>query len=357
MPLAKAMNDGKPPRIVHLPGGLRAVDDLSPKIKFYHSPKTMLGEYPRPDYANLYATLKSMEMFPVGVEFVRPEAMGGLAPPDWECASPRGGFLALKERRAWDNIRHAARKDKRSDVASAAAHCRTYLDLLSLRLWQLSNAYNQMLVSAYRPGDEERLLVSTGYMRHIDAAVHAFLADAGSFRDLLGEMTWRFILGGEERVTTLGTFIKKAKTSTDPLARDILAAASDKGWLRQLSSLRDEIVHVAPMGRQQNFHSCKIRSKALSDTVTVHQLHYPILEADGSIRSGDGDVDFADEEAVKIAIRRYNDFVESSQDGLACCWQTHDRLVELLSRIRDRSGFRGEMIKITDDDIIDIKPR
>jgi hypothetical protein len=351
------MNDAKPPRIVHLPGGIRAVDDLSPKIKLYHSPSKILGEYPRPNYAKLYGTLNGLGLFPVGVEFVRPEAMQGLSPPDWECSSPRGGFLVRQERRAWSDIRHAARADARPEVVNAAAHCLTYLDLLSLRLWQLSTAYNQMLVSAYRPGDDERLLVSTGYMRHIDAAVHAFVADAGSFRDLLAEMSWRFILGGQERVTTLGSFIKKAKSNADPLAVEIIAAASHNCWLRQLSSLRDEIVHVAPMGRQQNFHSCKVRSKALSPTVTVQLLHYPILQANGTIWSDDGDVDFEDEEAVKAAIGQYNDFVEDSQDGLIYCWQTLDRLVDLLSRIRGRSGFRGEMLKITDDDIINFKPR
>lgn len=350
------MDDYKPPRILHLPGGLRAVDDLSGRVKLYFSPKKISCEHPAPEYAKLYSTMRKVDLPPVGVEFRRSEVERGLAPPDWECASPRGGFLGLAERRAWEKIRNAARKDKRPEIARIAAHSLTYLDLLSLRVCQLSTAYNQMLISAYRPDDDERLLISTGYMRHIDAAVHAFLSDAGSFRDLLAEMAWRFVLSGQERVTTLGTFIKKAKFSTDPLAVEMLTAASDKGWLRQLSSLRDEIVHVAPMGRQQNFHSCKIRSKTLAPGVVVPMLHYPILQQDGSIWNDDADfVDFNDEESIINSITRYNNFVERSLDGLSYCWQTHDRLIDLLSQIRSRSGFRSEMLRITDEDIIDVK--
>lgn len=351
------METDKPPRIVHLPGGLRAVDDLSGRIKLYFTANEMRGEYPRPDYSSLYATLRSFGLPPVGVEFLGSEAVRHRTPPDWECASPRSGFLAREERGKWSMIRHAARKDRRQDIVKIAAHCLTYLDLLSLRLWQLSTAYNQMLVSAYDPDAPERLLVSTGYMRHIDAAVHAFLADAGSFRDLLAEMAWRLVLGESQTLTTLGTFIKKAKGHPDPLAVEILTAASGTGWLRQLSSLRDAIVHVAPMGRQQNFHSCKIRSKSLSSTVTVPLLHYPILRSDGTIWDDEDTIDFDNEEAVKASLFRYNDFVESSQDGLTYCWQTQDRLIDLASRIRERSGLRGEMLKITDDDIIEIKRR
>jgi hypothetical protein len=346
-----------PRRILHLPGGLRVVDDLSDKIKLYISPKNFRCEYPRPEYAKLYTVLRNVDVPPIGVEFVRSEAIRGLAPPDWECASPRGGFLALAERRKWEMIRHAARKDRQPEIVRIAAHSLTYLDLLSLRIFQISTAYNQMLVSAYRPDDDERLLISTGYIRHIDAAIHAFLSDAGSFRDLLAEMVWHFVLGEKERVTTLGTFIKRSKLIIDPLAVEIRAASSGKGWLRQLSSLRDEIVHVAPMGRQQNFHSCKIKSKTLSPGVTVPLLHYPILQQDGSIWNDDGDfVDFDDEESVKLSIACYNNFVESSLDGLSYCWHTHDKMIELLSQIRSRSGFRTEMLRITDEDILDVKP-
>lgn len=335
---------------------MRAVDDLSQRIGLFFATGKMLGGFPRPAYASLYSQLLGLGLPTIGVEFIRHPEVRRISHPDWQCASPRGDFAALAEGRHWSDVRHGARVDRRPDILRAASFSQTYLELLNLRIFQLSTAYNQTLAASHRRGESLDHLYSTGFLQYIDAAVHAFLADAGSLRDLIASLVWRFILQRDESVRTLGSFIKKARDSDHPLATEIISEAGEGGWLKQLSKLRDEVVHVAPMGGQQDFHSFKIKAKELSPTVTGLMLHYPILAADGTIWTEDSDID-EDEASALLALRRYNDFVDASIDGLDYCWRTFDKLVEILGRIREECRFRSERLVLTDEDIVDFKPR
>jgi len=333
---------------------MRAVDDLSERIGLFHSAEKILGGFPRPPYASLYSQLAALGLSTIGVEFVHHSAVKRRVPPDWQCASPRGEFRVHVERCHWSEIRHAARGDRNPHISRVASFSQTYLDLLNLRLFQLSDAYNQTLAGSYRPENNLDHLQSTIIMQSIDAAVHAFLADAGSLRDLIALIVWRFILHRDESVRTLGSFIKKARDSDHPIAIEIIAQAGSAGWLKQLSTLRDEVIHIAPMGSQQHFHSFKIRAKEIAPTVTLFALHYPILTADGSIWTEE-EVIGTDRVSMIAALLRYNDFVETSMDGLDYCWRTFDSLVELLARIREECGFRSEQLIIGAEDIFEVK--
>jgi len=108
------------------------------------------------------------------------------------------------------------------------------------------------------------------------------------------------------------------------------------------------------MGSQQHFHSFKIRAKEIAPTVTLFALHYPILTADGSIWTEE-EVIGTDRVSMIAALLRYNDFVETSMDGLDYCWRTFDSLVELLARIREECGFRSEQLIIGAEDIFEVK--
>lgn len=79
------------PRILHLPGGMRAVDDLSQRIVLFFATGKMLGGFPRPAYASLYSQLLGLGLPTIGVEFVRHPEVRRISPPDWQCASARLG--------------------------------------------------------------------------------------------------------------------------------------------------------------------------------------------------------------------------------------------------------------------------
>lgn len=281
------------------------MDARDGKVHLQLAHNRQLGHLAAPEkYGELYKSLISLGLTPVGVEFVYGTANGGLAPPDWECAAPQGGFMALSEGLAWDNIRTAALSDGNRLVADIASRSKTYLQLLSIRILQLSDAYNQTIRAARdaRPGH----FFSNRFLPFIDAALHAFVADAACFRDVIVETVWRLVLKEDASVTTLATFLRKAKTNPHPCATAIVAMGQPGGWLKTFSDLRNEVTHVAPVGRSQTFHMCYARAMPCGDG-QITLLHYPLLAEDGSVRrSGEDEfLDFKDEAKVKSRIEEY----------------------------------------------------
>jgi len=343
----------QPPRIVHLLGGLRAIDVRAEQVIVQIASNLPVLAIQTPAYAHLYAVLGRLGLIPIGVEFPHALTMEGRMPPDWQAFFPAMGFRLMDERNAWSNIRHSASRDGEHAIRLAASKCVTYLDLLNIRLLQLSAAYNRTLRAQMVGGGKPHGFFNNGYMREVDAAVHAFLSDAGSFRDLVAEIVWRFVLKETDQVTTLATFLKKAKGSNLPLVQELLEAGKDGGWLHSFSDLRNNIVHVAPVGRSQTFHFCEVREVTAVANAMVPSLHYAVLNKDGRIWQDLSDeTDFNDKEAIKAALEQYRTYFAESIDGLAFASKTIERMMALLTQVRAATELKGERMKITDADII-----
>lgn len=163
-----------PPRIIHLEGGLRAVDYRAESVVVQISAKLPLLKFQTPQYSHLYQTLASLGFLPIGVEFPHPLTLEGKMAPDWQCFFPDLGFRLMEECREWSNIRHLALKQGKVSVTKASSKCVTYIDLLEIRLFELSTAYNRSLRAHWMDETEIGQLFSNSYMREIDAAVHGF---------------------------------------------------------------------------------------------------------------------------------------------------------------------------------------
>ncbi|MBP6555729.1 MAG: hypothetical protein KA233_08615 [Novosphingobium sp.] len=309
-----------------------------------------VAQFAAPPFPNLYSAISSLGLQPIGVEFVHGGSFTGSDPPDWQCASPSNGFQILAEQRAWQDIRTAAYSDKKAALADFASRAKSYLSLLPIRIFQLSEAYNRMLRLAGSIKAEH--LFDNVWRPHLEAAVHAYLADAASFRDLIAEGVWRFLLGGDTTVTTLGSFLKRAKDSPNTLAQDIISAGKPGGWIKIFTDLRNDVIHVAPVGRSQALHFCQAREVQLGSG-KILTMHYPLLASDGTIYlANEAGLDFEDEGRVRERIDEFRTYCESSIDGLTYAWETTARFVELLSSLRRLAGFRQEGTTITDADII-----
>ena len=340
---------GLPPRILHLAGGLRAVDARDGQIGIHLSLDVRLAQYPVPPYAALYSAMPSLGLHPLGVEFVYGGTYANASPPDWQCIFPTVGFGILAEQRAWQEIRTAAQIDKHSVLADFASRTCSYLALLPIRVFQLSDAYNRMLRLA---GDlKPSQLFDNIWKPHLEAAIHGYLADAASFRDLLAEGVWQFILGGRDRVTTLSSFLKKANKNPNLLVQRIIESGDAGGWLKIFTDLRNDVIHVAPVGDSRTLHLCQARMIDCGATrLTV--MHYPLLAADGSIyRLDETNLDFTSEKDVRKRIEEFQVYCHSSIDALDYVWKTTDRFVALLKALRDAGNFRQERVTITDADL------
>ncbi len=346
-----------PPRIVHLLGGLRAVDDRQGKVFVQAGRDCKFCEFPVPNYAKLYAALRALKLETVGAEFVNDHSYQGLDTPDWQCAAPSGQFSMRLERHAWADVRHAAIQDRNPEIADGAARAKTYVDLLAVRIFQLSGEYNGCLRAWHLgAGDPNGTFFENGFVRNIDAAIHAFAADAASLRDLIAELVWRDVQGEVEEVRTLGTFLKRNRDNQDPLVSEIVAEGQNGGWIKQLTDLRNHITHVAPVGRGHALHFCEARKRNIGDIPDIPTLHYPLLGDDGSILEIlDSSIDYDDAGAFKAAIREYQNIVSQSIDALQYAWETVARLVDLLGDVRQRAGYRTETPHLTEDDIVNVE--
>lgn len=341
-----------PPRIVHLLGGLRAVDDRSGMVFVQAGHDQRLAQFPAPPYHDLYRHLIAGGVRPIGAEFVNRQSLQGLMAPDWQCAALEGGFKLRKERDLWSGVRHAAIADGALVVRDLAERAGTYLDLLPIRILQLSEAYNQALRAHIANGNADSVFFENTFSDYIDAAIHGFVADAASFRDLIAESLWRLIVKETGPVTTLSALLKKAKSHSHPLVQSVIAAGADGGWLKNLSELRNHITHVAPVGRSADFHMCQPRKLKIGKTIEVTALHYALLEGAGTLRPDPGPVDFNCEDAIRARLEEYQGYCNTSIDALEYAWMTLGKLLDLLTDLRLAARLRSEMLTLTDKDVV-----
>jgi len=342
-----------PPRLLHLPGGLRLLDERTDKIVLQLHARKTYATIATPAYSQVYAIVAQIGLPTIGVEFPTLETLRGVAAPDWQPFSPRRGFALLAERDAWSQVRTLAYREGRELDADLANRTCTYLDLTAFRLFDLSHCYSRALIGFDYDSDARQKighLFRNGHGTALEAAIHAFAADAASFRDLIVEAAWTLLKLGDRPVRKIERFLKYYKMGKHPIGDQVMSAARSGGWLEQLSTLRNDITHAAPIGGR-GMRDCTVRAHQVGKGI-LPRLHYPLFGSDGKLFDDAFDADFTDDARARATLERYRTWSDGSVDALEYAWSVSDQLVELLSRVRTASGIRGEMLTLTDEDII-----
>lgn len=342
-----------PPRLLHLPGGLRLLDERTDKIVLQLHARKPYATLASPEYSQVYATVAQIGLPTIGVEFPTLDTLRGVAAPDWQVASPSQGFALRAERNAWSQVRMLAQREGRESDADLANRAVTYLDLAAIRLLDLSNSYSRVLIAFDHDSDARQkigILYRDGFVTALEAAIHAFAADAASFRDLIVEAAWGLLKLGNQKVRKIGRFCQfyKSKIGTHPIGDALWFVAKD-GWLGQFSNLRDDIIHAAPIGGR-GIRDCTVRGHQLGESI-VPRLHYPLFGSDGKLFDDSLYADFSDDASVRATMKRYVFWSDGAVDALDYAWQVTDQFVALLGQVRIASGIRGEMPTIADKDI------
>lgn len=342
-----------PPRLLHLRGGLRLLDERTDKIVLQLHARKTYATIPTPEYSQVYATVAQIGLPTIGVEFPTLETLRGVAAPDWQPLSPLKGFALLAERNAWSQVRTLALREGRELHADLANRTFTYLDLAAFRLFDLSNCYSRALIGFDYENDARHKighLFRNGHGTALEAAIHAFAADAASFRDLIIEAAWTLLTLGDRPVRKIERFLKYYKVGAHPIGDQLMSSATSGGWLEQFSTLRNDITHAAPIGGR-GMRDCTVRAHQLGEGI-LPRLHYPLFGSDGKLFDDNLDADFTDDACARATIERYTAWSDGSVDALEYAWRFTDRLVDLLAQVRIASGIRGEMLTLTDEDII-----
>jgi hypothetical protein len=342
-----------PSRLLHLPGGLRLIDERTDKIVLQLHDRKNFATIATPEYSQIYATVAQIGLPTIGVEFITLDTLRGVAAPDWQLASPSQGFALRAERDAWLQVRTLAQRERREVDADLANRTVTYLDLAAIRLFDLSNCYSRALIAFDYDSDARQkigYLFRNGYETALEAAIHAFAADAASFRDLIVEAAWTLLAFGNHPVRKIERFLRHYTIGTHLIGDELMTVARSGGWLAQLSALRNDITHAAPIGGR-GIRDCTVRAHQLEEAI-IPRLHYPLFGSDGKLFDDALDADFTDDARARATIERYKAWSNVSVDALDYAWRVTDQLIDLLTRVRIASCIRGQMMALTEKDIM-----
>ena len=235
-------------RTVHLVGGCRAFNGFDPIVEFF--PRTLDGQMLRiqsKHYGSLYADLKSLDVAPIGFEFLTNSLEAkGLVPKNWRTFHPWGGknvWPCNDQMDAWAQIAYAASEESNAVLWDLARRISHQLRVCAWRLYQLSDAYHAQLRTRttehdFKPGQRfEDGFTWLGYL-----AVQAFLVDACVLRDYLAEFFAYYVCTVSERpqihISSMAGLVKhvlKKDLSSDPIFSDLRIATSAGGWLYVLA--------------------------------------------------------------------------------------------------------------------------
>lgn len=219
----------------------------------------------------------------------------------------------------------------------------------------MSNAYNcAYLASASDHELPDGNLFDNTYTPHIEAAIHAFLADAASLRDLICEFVWIYVLKNGGEVRKFATFRTRARSARHSLAGEIIAEG-ENGWIKRLSHLRNDVLHFAPIGAHHTFPPCQARHVQLPHGGQVRYLTYGLVDRMPSEGGIEGTLAAMDEEQIIAQLQAFAARLSESEDALEYAWRVLGKLIDLCNRSRLASGLKGKMPTITDADIVDFQ--
>jgi hypothetical protein len=147
--------------------------------------------------------------------------------------------------------------------------------------------------------------------------------------------------------------MKKAKGEAHSLVVQILRETEDGGWIKNLTELRNEIIHVVPVGDVHEHSYVELRELPHNGGGHLFKLHYPLTTADWRLRRDvPRMVDYSDKDAVKRSFEVYDEFAKTSGDALEYAWRTLANLARLTDDVRQAAGLSAPLPLISAADIV-----
>jgi len=353
-------------RIIHLPGGCRAINGLDPNVEF--DPSALNGKIARivtRAYGAIFADIKSLGLNIFGTDFFSNSLeMKGLTPPSWRSyhAWKDTVWPCEEEISRWSQIGNAAfnrKNGKLWDIASRISH---QLRVCSWRLRQISESYSDQLHARvgggeFQPGSR----FEDGFTWLAYLSIQAFLVDACVLRDYMSEFYALFICQDQELlekrpVTSMGSLKKRVLdkvSSSDIATKSLQAATAEGGWLHELGCYRDLVVHSAPLAKAQGRLFAVSDELRLGDTGSLPAVRLPIPDNPHAISksraSGEHFEDFE---------RQFELFVKATQgeaasaDGLTYAHGALEQLTRLAHQLADQSPVGPEIPHFDETNII-----
>jgi hypothetical protein len=353
-------------RIVHLIGGCRAINNLSPLVSF--EPLTLDGEkvqFQISRYAAIFNSLESLGAPIVGVDFYSHvlEAKGFM-PPNWRSyhRTKTNSWPTEETAQKWRNIGHAAFAQKNGklwDIGSRIGH---QLRVCDWRLREVSEAYcNQLSAKVQMKDFKVGQRFENGFTWLSYLSIQSFLVDACILRDYLSEFIFEFIYRdmvniGDYKIRSMGALKKKVidkLTETDIFTEELKEATNKDGWITLLGNYRDLVVHSAPLAQAERklFSICE--ELKIGEGGRLPIIRCPIPENPAKIlTSRSTGCHFEDFD------NQFNIFIKASKgdipmmDGLDYASIVLGNLAIISDKVAEKSPIRPQMPVFDDSNII-----
>lgn len=353
-------------RILHLFGGCRAINTLGPTVELY--PITLGGNQLRfqlANYPSIYSILEKAGLSIYGVDFFSNAwELKGLIPPNWRSYHRRkpSSWAGFNATNIWSNIRTAAFNRKDGVLWDLASRISYQILVCNLRLREVSESYNIQLSKcikrkSFKLGD----MFMDGYTIPLYMSLHTFLIDACILRDSLAEFAAQYIFAAQcselPRITNMASlkklFLKKTDISIHPFIKQLNIDTEEGGWIHQLGSYRDLIIHSSPLiiARQKLFVLCS--SIDIQGDKKIPAIFCPIPEKPSEIRAsrakGDHFVNFSDQFSAFIGSG------SSTQDGLQYIHSVLEKILVLSIKFATFSPYKPEIMRLEGEEILNFE--
>jgi hypothetical protein len=356
-------------RSVHLQGGNRAVNGLGPTVQFEPlATNEKIASFETPTYHGLFPLLSSMGFVVVGCDyFSDPAQLDGRRVPDWRDyhVINRSILSCAAQADQWSFLAHSAIKQKNGELWDISRRVSNQLRTCDWRLRQVSETYNQQLIARllsrkFKDGlrfDDQ--FTWLGYL-----AIQSFLVDACTLRDYLAEYRALLLsqsgeLVSKSKITKMASlksrYLDKSPLSVqiDKILRD---ATNERGWLQELGSYRDLVVHVAPLASADKDLYTVCKSIRLVTDATLPAIKLPIPSDPGKISdSRHSGKHFDDPELNFARFLNAMDNPDGARDGLEYAHESLGKLALLAWHLSAISPVKPEMPTLTEADIFDFK--
>lgn len=353
-------------RTVHLIGGCRAFNGFDPVVEFF--PKTLDGltmRFQCRQYGSLYSELASMDVAPIGFEFLSHSMEAkGLVPTNWRTYHPwtRSNIWPCHdEMDKWAQIAYAASEAKEAVLWDLARRIGHQLRVCAWRLYQLSEAYRSQLFARtpendFKPGIRfEDGFTWLGYL-----AVQVFLVDACVLRDYLAEFFCYYVCPPADRpqkhiasMSGLKKEVLNKVACNDPLFETLAAATSAGGWLFVLGAYRDLCVHCVPLARAESKLWAVSIEYPIKGAKSLLGVSLPLPSAPSEIAAARTSAGRSERLAQELRLLTSATRGEvASTDALLYCYQALDQLTRLTFDLSTRSPVAPRIPLLSEKDFL-----
>lgn len=355
-------------RIVHLPGGGRAINPPGPEVDIEPS-KPLKSEikFALVRYSSLLGYFMSGSSPPIGVDFYEmPDQVQGHVPPFWRPFHSQysDGYPTAKAEDLWSCIANAGFESGQMNFTDISRRIAFEIKACSWRLRDLSNSYNTELralceKNKFKQGNKFKTLNSF----LVSLATHAFLVDICTLRDYLSEFLAAFVFSKynkEEnlRIVNLSVLRKEvlrfAKDENEFAAYlyEITDKNSANGWLATLGAYRDLVVHSVPLVQATHIGFLQQRVIDIGNGQNVPSIYFPIPPDPNSVARSrsKGELFSTPEEWIKASVE-FDPEKESAPDALNYCACAMGQMSSLLIKTTEHSPVAPKRAHIDASDV------